>query len=227
MEFSSHQKRIIQFIRDGKITDITSYLNAFHFTRDFSRNSVTKTLTLGDKTYEFDFTEAQTISSDLSGIYDLLFVWQYLRENSLLLEIDKPTCAQDLSVFFTQQSDAESGLVFNKEFFKVCREKIGLKMLPAPEIVSFVKRNYKTMGELFAKNSLKVAWIAVTIALVFLIGTVFFGFFLYQDIKKETSFILNQLGSLQSGVNAINKNVDDIKNEISGISDKVNTFLPK
>jgi hypothetical protein len=227
MEFSSHQKKIIQFIRDGKVKDISSYLEAFQYTMSYSKESVKKTITLGEKTFEFNFTEPQTISRDLSGIYDLLFVWQYLRESGLLLELEKAPTPQDLSVFFTLQKDADEGILFNKELFKICRGKILLTILPAPGIGLFIKRNYKTMGELFAKNSLKVAWAAVTISLIFLIGTIVAGVFFYYDAKREASFLMNQTGALQSEANAINKNVSQIKDTISGISDKINSFLPK
>lgn len=226
MEFSGHQKKIIQFIRDGKITGIPSYLEAFHFTRSFSKEGLKKTLTLGERTYEFDFSEPQVIG-DLSGIYDLLFVWQYLRENGLLLELEKPPAQQDLSVFFTLEPDAEGGLAFNKELFKICRDKIGLTMLPAPGIGPFIKRNYRTAGEVFAKNSLRTAWIAIVISLVFLIGSIAAGVFFYNGAKKEASLILNQLGSLQSEVNAVNKNVGQINDFIEDISHKINSFLPK
>lgn len=227
MEFSSHQKEIIHFIRDGKIKDIPSYLEAFHFTCSFSKEGLKKTLSLGDKTFEVDFSEPQTISADLSGIYELLFVWQYLRENGLLLELEKPAEPQDLSVFFTLQPDAEPCLLFNKELFKACREKIGAVILPAPGIGLFIKKNYRTSGEMFAKSSLRAAWAAVLISLVFLIGSIAVGAFFYSDTKKEASLILNQLGALQSGLNTVNKNVGQMKDSISDISDKINSFLPK
>ena len=81
------------------------------------------------------------------------------------MELEKQAGPKEFSVFFTRQQDAEGGLVFIMELFKV--------------------------------------------------------------VRKEASLILNQLGALQSSANAINKSVGQIRDAIAGISDKIDTFLPK
>lgn len=226
MEFNQHQKKIIEAIRDKKIFDITSYLAEFQYTKSYTDESLQKTLSLGEHKYEFDFSTPQVIGSDLSGIFDFLFVWQYLKDNGLLFESDKSITPQDLSVFFTKQTDSEQDLKFNKEIFKACQDKIGLRIIPSPGMQTFIKRKYKTAGELLSQNSLRAAWTAVIIALVFLIASVAFCFILCFDAKKEASYILNQMGVLQQNTNAIGKTASDIKDAITGISDKINTFLP-
>ena len=226
MEFNKDQKKTIEAIRDKKIFDITSYLAEFHNTKSFTDKSLQKTLTLGEHKYEYDFSTPQIIGSDLSGIFDFLFVWQRLKDNGLLLEKDKTIAPQDLSVFFTEQAGAEQGLKFNKEIFQACQDKIGLRIIPAPGIQAFIKRNYKTDGESLMQNSLRAAWTAVIIALVFLIASSAFCAVLYFNTKTEASYILNQIGILQQNTNAIAKTASDIKETIIGISDKINSFLP-
>lgn len=226
MEFNKHQKRIIEAIRDKKVFDITSYLVEFQYTKSYTNKLLQKNLSLGEHKYEYDFSTPHVIGSDLSGIFDFLFIWHYLRDNRLLLESNKTIFPQDLSVFFTEQTDAEQGLKFNKEIFNACQDKIGLRIIPSPEMPAFIKRNYRTSGESLLHNSLRAAWTAVVIALVFLTVSAAFYAVLYFGVKKEASYILNQMGVLQQNANTIGKTTSDIKDTINGISDKINSFLP-
>lgn len=226
MEFNSHQKKIIEAVRDKKVFDLTSYLTEFQYTKSFSDGSFQKTLTLGDHKYEYDFSIPQVIGSDLSGVFDFLFVWQYLKENGLLLESDKSIAPQDLSIFFTEQEDAGQGIKFNIDVFKACQDKIGLRVIPSPGIRDFIKRNYKTRGEALSQSSLRAAWTTVVILLVFLIASAAFSAVLYFSERQDASYILNQLGILQQEMAAANKTASDMNGVITGISDKINTFLP-
>jgi hypothetical protein len=225
MEFNKHQKKIMDAVRDKSVFDLTSYLIEFKYTKNFTNESFQKTLSLGEQKYEYDFSTPQVIGSDLSGIYDFLFVWQYLKDNGLIFETEKTILPQDLSVFFTEQPDAND-LKFNKDIFKTCQNKIGLRIIPSPGLESFIKRKFKTTTETVLLNSLRAAWTAAIVALVFLIASAVFYAFLYLEANREASYILNQMGILQQNTNSIGRSISDIKDTITGISDKINSFLP-
>ena len=160
MVFSGFQKKIIEYIRDERVYDITSFLFEFGFTKEFcydeaeiktqfdesekgetydvlkdglsqgnmtfspsvgmqyERNAFTekdfvkkravidysklnKTKEFNGKEYRFDFLHPQTVNTDLTKIIDFLIVWQYLKENGLILEIDKQISSKDISIFYS------------------------------------------------------------------------------------------------------------------------------
>lgn len=171
-------------------------------------NSFLKQVDAANKTYEVDFTEPRIISKNMDIIYDLVLVWKYLIDNSLILEVEKEVSADDISIFYTLKRkkcvftiegilrddqyyrntpriDAEKVISNNLEFMTdyglICESKINKKIVATPELDLFIKKGFKTREDLFNRHTVIVAWLAIIISVIFSSCSVFLSYLSYKD----------------------------------------------
>lgn len=254
----------------GKLQNTQNYFNENDFEykkAEIDYSTFIESRSVNDKCFNFNLLHTNTISTSLAKIFDFLIVWQYLKDNGLVLEIEKEIRNKDISVFYYEEKKcsnlsedlyiqpvAENTkgkdividsimdkicpsttppkrnamdfvdviIEFNEEIYKICEDKLSLKIIPTPELRCFTQRKFKTKEELFNRNSLLTAWIAIIITLVFSIINFVTDFISLNKNSDDITNYLHEIKILQQEVESLDKSINDLT-ELYKIINQVTT----
>jgi len=96
MKFSPTTGKV-QHVKNTFTDDDFEYKKA---TIDYSK--LVKHRTVNDTEFKFNLLQTNIIGTGFSDIFDFLVVWQHLKENGLILEVEKQMKNEDVSVFYNE-----------------------------------------------------------------------------------------------------------------------------
>lgn len=154
-----------------------------------------KHLTWAGINYELNFYNGIYIANSFNDIATFLSIWQYLKSEMLILDLPSDLTAETLGLFYEQhmgttlkQSETLSDRIkkinftdcsyddnnyfngidytFSVEHCTICKEYLGRKLYPTPELNTFIQRNFKTAEEKTQSSALLAAWLAIFVAIL-------------------------------------------------------------
>lgn len=138
--------------------------------------------------FSFDFYQGVQILDSFENLVDFLSIWQFLRENTLVLEVPQAINATEVGLFFEKMSVPadtltpkvqEDTLIFSdrrylkdgeyrlsEERLVICRKFLGKRIYPAPGLNLFIQNSFRTRDEVMQDRSLAAAWAAIILSLL-------------------------------------------------------------
>lgn len=185
------QESFEQKVNKGSIRP-DSYNN---FPLSLNFNNGIKHLTWNDNDYEINFYDGVYTAKSFEDIVSFLSIWQYLKSEMLVLELPSKLTAQTLGLFFEKQTTCNPYESLNQEerikkinfdnqtiddrnYFNgvdykfsndhctICKEYLGRKIYPTPELNTFIHRKFKTTEEKNQGSALLAAWLAIFVAIL-------------------------------------------------------------
>ena len=146
------------------------------------------------------------IATSIDKIVGFISIWEYLKSELKILEIDKEVSKTELELFFKKNKVQERGrtiCVYNyndegfiyrraslyldedikadEEQLKIWKKYFTKRILPTPTLNKYIANGFKTEEEKTSKQSLGVAVIAIIIAIIT------FGFTIYTTYNVDPS----------------------------------------
>lgn len=154
-----------------------------------------KHLSWFDIDYELDFYKGVYIANSFNDIVTFLLIWQYLKSEMLILDLPADLTAETLGLFYERNTRTDlaqlenlserikkinfadcsyddgnyfNGIdyTFSIEHCTICKEYLGRKLYPTPELNIFIQRNFKTTEEKTQSSALLAAWLAIFVAIL-------------------------------------------------------------
>lgn len=139
-----------------------------------------------DQTVEFNFYEGVRILTDFEALVDFLAIWQFLRDNAMVLDVAQPLDEETIGLFFElsdqeipapEAAEEEEILQFSdrrylesyrlsEKYLQICRDFLGRRIYPAPKLNLFIQNNFFTQEEKQQSYALFAAWAAIAVSVV-------------------------------------------------------------
>lgn len=165
------------------------------FSLKLNSNYGIKHLTWNGVDYELNFYNGVHIANSFNDIVSFLSLWQYLKSEMLILDLPADLTAKTLGLFYEKRTEPRfvqpenledciskinfsdcsyddsnyfNGIdyQFSFEHCTICKEYLGRKIYPTPELNTFIQRNFKTIEEKTQKSTLLAAWLAIFVAIL-------------------------------------------------------------
>lgn len=242
-------------VNDGLINP--DNFNSFSLSLNY--NYGIKHLSWDNNYYNIYFYNGINIANSFDDIVTFLSLWQYLKSEMLVIELpsdltDKtlglfyekhimPSSAQPLSLeekikginfeSHTYNDDNYSNgvdYIFSTEKCTICKEYLGKKIYPTPELNLYIKRNFKTCEEKIQSSALFAAWLAIFVSVTLpLIPSQKSDEVKYlSEIAEEIDYLQDELTTLkeQSSLHdsQIAQKSEEINQKIQDITELLNTI---
>lgn len=146
-----------------------------------------------DEHFTFNFYTGVEILTDFEALVDFLSIWQFLKEESMVLDTAQPLDVKTVGLFFELNNHAvpapeaseETGtLQFSDRKYlgsyhhpgqnyhlsavhlQICRDFLGRRMYPAPKLKLFLQNKFRTKDEIQQFHALVAAWMAIAVSIV-------------------------------------------------------------
>lgn len=146
------------------------------------------------------------IATSIDKIVGFISIWEYLKSELEILEIDKAVSKTELELFFKKKKVQEGGriicvsnyddegivyrraslyldedIIVDEEQLKIWKKYFTKRILPTPTLNKYISNGFKTEEEKTSKQSLIVAVIAIVMSIVT------FGFTIYTTYNVDPS----------------------------------------
>jgi len=213
-----------------------------------SFNNLRSTVEYKDKTYNYDYCAGVYAARSFDDVKEFLFIWQYLKTEGLVLEVENEITALDVGVFFYRKPILPAEIAidnqyinplfnifeytpvknafdyvdftyeYNYEWLKICSEFIGRRIIPNPKLILFIKYLYRTKEQLNFMSALIPAYLAIIVS----------GIILFIPNQDNNIVIQNQLADIQNAIQSIeqsNQYLYEISEELKSIKiEQVNNY---
>ena len=177
------------------------------------------------------------IATSIDKIVGFISIWEYLKSELEILEIDKEVSKTELELFFKKNKVQEGGriicvsnyndegvvyrraslyidedITIDEEQLKIWKKYFAKRILPTPTLNKYITNGFKTEEEKTSKESLIVAVIAIVISIIT------FGFTIYTTYNVDPSE--NNLKAIQQELKNIEEQLkleEDVYNEEKGL----------
>lgn len=165
------------------------------FSLKLNHNMGIKHLSWSGIEYELNFYDGVYIAKSFNDIVTFLSIWQYLKSQMLILDLPSELTAKTLGLFYEKHTRATinqpkaladrikkinftdysyddnnyfNGIeyIFSIEHCTICKEYLGRKLYPTPELNVFIQKNFKTTEEKTQSSALLAAWLAIFVSIV-------------------------------------------------------------
>ena len=209
--------------------------------------------------YSINFYNGIYIANSFDDIVSFLSLWQYLKSEMLVIELPSDLTDKTLGLFYEKHIISSSAqplsleekiksinfeshtynddsyfngvdYKFSTEKCTICKEYLGKKIYPTPELNLYIKRNFKTCEEKIQSSALFAAWLAIFVSVTLpLIPSPKSNEVKYlSEIAEEIDYLQNELTALkeQSSINnsqAAQKS-EELNQKIQDITELLNTI---
>ena len=145
--------------------------------------------TVGDRFFFFDLYSGVERMESFEGLVEFLAIWQFLREQALVLEVPQPLDGETVGLFFQRQprgnvpdpeGDKAGGVLrcsdrryltdgayhLSRERLTICGEFLGRRVYPAPGLKLFIQNRFRTWDETAQSRALLAAWVAIAVSIL-------------------------------------------------------------
>lgn len=142
-----------------------------------------------DQVFSYDFYSGVEIINSFDRLVDFLTIWQYLRDQALVLEVSQPLCAETAALFFqredektelTPEGDKVAGVLrfsdlgylqdgeyrLSRKWMAICDSFLGRRLYPAPGLKWFINNRFRTREEVDQARTLTAAWVGILVAIL-------------------------------------------------------------
>lgn len=138
--------------------------------------------------FSFDFYQGVRVLDSFDDLIDFLAVWQFLRNEGLVLEVPQTLDAKTVGLFFKEsrenitfnyEADQETGTIIfsdqrylenhhrlSEQHMAVCQYFLDKRLYPAPQLNLFIQNGFRTNEERMHSQAMTAAWAAVIISVV-------------------------------------------------------------
>ena len=250
-----------KFIREIPVTNEQTYkFREYHLEKsvkaEIEMRIPSQIVNYAGKRYSFNFLENRYfVANRFEDIVDFITLWSYLKQETLIIEVNKNVKKSDLSVFFEKESreiqkdaalhwreksenepevkdnelserhcrivpckSAENYITevwkLNNGHLTMCEEFVGKRIFASSKLRTYRQKKYRTSEENWQIINLIVAWIAVGISTVSVVGNIF-PLFRPQEtdylnkLSQQVSVIESELDLDEDAQDAMQK-VDEI-----------------
>lgn len=163
------------------------------FTLSLNYSYGIKHLSWDNEDYNIDFYNGIYIAKSFDDIISFLSLWQYLKSEMLVIELPSDLTDKTLGLFYEKQTllpstqplsqeekikginfenhtyddrNYSKGIdyKFSTEKCTICKEYLGKKIYPTPELNLYIQRNFKTSEEKTQSSALFAAWLAIFVS---------------------------------------------------------------
>ena len=196
--------------------------------------------------YSIDFYNGIYIANSFDDIISFLSLWQYLKSEMLIIELPVDLTTKTLGLFYEKQTTPVStqplsqeekikGINFENHTYDdsnyskgidykfstkrciICKEYLGKKICPTPELNLFIQRNFKTTEERTQSSALSAAWLAIFVSVALpLIPSP------QSDESKYLSEIVTEINHLEEELTSIKEQSDIFDSETTTKLDEIN-----
>lgn len=229
------------------------------FSLSLNYNYGIKHLSWDNEDYNIDFYNGMYIAKSFDDIISFLSLWQYLKSEMLVIELPSDLTDKTLGLFYEKQiippstqplsqeekikginfenytyddSNYSNGIdyKFSTEKCTICKEYLGEKIYPTPELNLYIQRNFKTCEEKTQSSALFAAWLAIFVSVALpLIPSP------QSDESKYLSKIVTEIDHLQEDLTTLkeqsnsydsqtNEKLDEINQKIQDITELLDTI---
>lgn len=229
------------------------------FSLSLNYNYGIKHLSWDNKNYSIDFYNGMHIAKSFDDIISFLSLWQYLKSEMLVIELPSDLTDKTLGLFYEKQiistptqslsqeekirginfenhtyddGNYSNGIdyKFSTEKCTICKEYLGKKIYPTPELNLYIQRNFKTCEEKTQSSALFAAWLAifVSVALPLIPSPQSDEAKYLSEIVAEIDHLQDKLTTLkeQSSLydSQVTEKLDEINEKIQDIDELLNTI---
>lgn len=229
------------------------------FSLSLNYNYGIKHLSWDNNNYSINFYNGIYIANSFDDIVSFLSLWQYLKSEMLVIELPSDLTDKTLGLFYEKHIISSSAqplsleekiksinfeshtynddsyfngvdYKFSTEKCTICKEYLGKKIYPTPELNLYIKRNFKTCEEKIQSSALFSAWLAIFVSVTLpLIPSPKSNEVKYlSEIAEEIDYLQDELTALkeQSSLNdsqAAQKS-EELNQKIQDITELLNTI---
>lgn len=229
------------------------------FSLSLNYNYGIKHLSWDNNNYSINFYNGIYIANSFDDIVSFLSLWQYLKSEMLVIELPSDLTDKTLGLFYEKHIISSSAqplsleekiksinfeshtynddsyfngvdYKFSTEKCTICKEYLGKKIYPTPELNLYIKRNFKTCEEKIQSSALFAAWLAIFVSVTLpLIPSPKSNEVKYlSEIAEEIDYLQDELTALkeQSSLNdsqAAQKS-EELNQKIQDITELLNTI---
>lgn len=219
-EASDDTDRIVE-----KIDEKTGYAKAELFYEydyvTFSGCNINYTYNLFDPLYS---------TENIKDIISFIALWQYLKEQGLIMELPKTCSPEDMGLFARKCKEIshfvhprknnsysysqlfipsyafiDDSYELDKENFEICFPYLTKKLYPAPELTTFMQKGFNTKEERNERRNFLIALAGVLIALITSVASIIISLS-GTDYHKDLDTIRDSIESLSDSKAAKNSN---------------------
>lgn len=208
------------------------------FSLNLNYNIGIKHLSWSHIDYELDFYHGVYIANSFNDIVTFLSIWQYLKSEMLILDLPANLTAETLGLFYERHTRTDlaqsediserikkinfadcsyddsnyfNGIdyTFSIEHCTICKEYLGRKLYPTPELNTFIQKNFKTTEEKTQSSALLAAWLAIFVAIIL-------------SFQKSDS---EYLSKIVTDINEIKTQLEDSNDQLINNNEELTTSL--
>lgn len=229
------------------------------FSLSLNYNYGIKHLSWDNKNYIIDFYNGIHIANSFDDIVSFLSLWQYLKSEMLVIELPSDLTDKTLGLFYEKQviptstqplsqEEKIKGINFESHTYNddnyfngidykfsaekctICKEYLGKKIYPTPELNLYIQRNFKTCEEKTQSSALFAAWLAifVSVSLPLIPGPQSDEAKYLSEIVSEIDHLQGELTTLKEQSNLydsqVTEKLDEINQKIQDITDLLNSI---
>lgn len=229
------------------------------FSLSLNYNHGIKHLSWDNKDYSIDFYNGIYIAHSFDDIISFLSLWQYLKSEMLVIELPSDLTDKTLGLFYEKQiiltppqplsqeekirsinfenhtyddDNYSNGIdyKFSSEKCTICKEYLGKRIYPTPELNLYIQRNFKTCEEETQSSALFAAWLAifVSVALPLIPNPQGNEAKYLSEIVSEIDHLQGELTTLKEQSNLydsqVTEKLDQINQKIQDITELLDTI---
>lgn len=158
-------------------------------------NTGIRSIKVSDNNLQLNFYTGVDIICCFDDFLDFCTIWQYLKDEMLIMECSEPIDYKTIGLFYFSEIDKEELPIdidrtykkfinfsdfkiddkyfiddkiyeLSKESFDICKDFIGKRIIKTPKLNLFVKKKYRTYEERSQKTSFFLAIIAIIVSII-------------------------------------------------------------
>ena len=214
---------------------------------DLNFYGASQMLSHGEIIHSFPFFSPVYITKKVDKIISFIALWQYLKEQALIIELPKSCTKDDMGLFVRPTPDNDTcksnidedhsrpytyldlNVSFHNFFggkftldernFEICLPYLTKTIFPVPELQTFIQKKFKTKEEINNRRNFWIALAGATIAFFTAIASIIVSV-VDKGYHKELNQINESLQKIEASIPE-NQSATDISDKLDGITETI------
>ncbi|MEG2538066.1 MAG: hypothetical protein RSA01_00575, partial [Clostridium sp.] len=122
---------------------------------------------------------------------------------------------------------SDNVVIFNEEYFTICKEYIEYKIIPTPELDNYISNGYKTEEQKNTDRSILLAWIAIVVSFICSIASFVNDIYSNIEGKNDKKHYIESIKAVENEIIKNTKQEIDLEDLFSNINGKLNEIKIK